>query len=101
MDAPIPEVSISVDKVCFFVLKAREFEAKDVVTVPDRASNATDDGMRSVLEDHRVLEQRAEDVVAADFCIEREYDIADERRGDAGLARMGLKGADCIHKDDV
>jgi len=53
MDAPIPELSIPVDKVCFFVLKTREFEAKDVVTEPDPASNATDDGMRSVLEDHR------------------------------------------------
>jgi len=53
MDVAIPELSISTDKVCFFVLKAREFEAKDVVTEPDPASNATDDGMRAVLEDHR------------------------------------------------
>ncbi|HEU5275637.1 MAG TPA: DUF3775 domain-containing protein [Xanthobacteraceae bacterium] len=48
----VPSLSISPDKVCFFILKAREFEAKDVVTDPGDASNATDDGMRSVLEDH-------------------------------------------------
>jgi hypothetical protein len=53
MAAAVPELSISSDKVCFFVLKARELEAKDIVTEPDPASNATDDGMLSVLEDHR------------------------------------------------
>jgi hypothetical protein len=36
-----------------FVLKARELAAKDIVTEPDPASNATDDAMLSVLEDHR------------------------------------------------
>ena len=48
-----PTLSISTDKVCFFVLKARELEAKDIVTEPDPASNPTDDAMLSVLEDHR------------------------------------------------
>jgi hypothetical protein len=49
----IPELSISPDKVCFFILKAREFEAKDIVTEPNPASNPSDDNMRAVLEDHR------------------------------------------------
>jgi len=40
-------------KFVFFILKARELEAKDVVTEPDPSSNAVDDGMRAVLEDHR------------------------------------------------
>jgi hypothetical protein len=53
MAETIPELSIATDKVCFFILKARELEAKDIVTEPDPASNATDDGMRAVLEDHR------------------------------------------------
>jgi Protein of unknown function (DUF3775) len=39
-------------KVCFFALKAREFDVKDVVTDPDSGSNASDDAMISVLEDH-------------------------------------------------
>lgn len=48
-----PDLSISPEKVCFVIVKAREFDAKDVVTDPDDSSNATDDGMLSVLEDHR------------------------------------------------
>lgn len=48
-----PDLSISTEKLCFIIAKAREFDAKDVVTDPDDASNATDDGMLSVLEDHR------------------------------------------------
>jgi len=48
-----PDLSISPDKVCFIIAKAHEFDAKDVVTDPDDASNATDDAMLSVLEDHQ------------------------------------------------
>ena len=47
-----PALSISPEKVCFFIVKAREFDAKDVVTDPNPGSNPTDDGMRAVLEDH-------------------------------------------------
>jgi len=49
----IPELSISEEKLCFIIAKAREFDVKDVVTDPDDASNATDDAMLSVLEDHK------------------------------------------------
>jgi hypothetical protein len=48
-----PDLSISPDKVCYIIVKAREFDAKDVVTDPDDGSNPTDDAMISVLEDHR------------------------------------------------
>jgi hypothetical protein len=48
-----PDLSIATDKVCFIALKAREFDVKDLVTEPDPASNPTDDGMISVLEDHK------------------------------------------------
>jgi hypothetical protein len=47
-----PTLSISPEKVCFIIIKAREFDVKDIVTDPDPASNATDDAMVSVLEDH-------------------------------------------------
>jgi hypothetical protein len=47
-----PTLSISPETICFIVVKAREFDAKDVVTEPDVASNASDDEMISVLEDH-------------------------------------------------
>ena len=49
----LPELSISEQKLCFIIAKAREFDVKDVVTDPDDASNATDDAMISVLEDHK------------------------------------------------
>jgi Protein of unknown function (DUF3775) len=47
-----PSLSIATEKICFLIVKAREFDVKDAVTDPDDASNATDDGMISVLEDH-------------------------------------------------
>ncbi len=52
-DADAPELSISPEKLCFIIAKAREFDVKDVVTDPDDSSNATDDAMLSVLEDHK------------------------------------------------
>jgi Protein of unknown function (DUF3775) len=49
----IPDLSISDEKLCFIITKAREFDVKDVVTDPDDASNPTDDAMIAVLEDHK------------------------------------------------
>jgi hypothetical protein len=46
-------LTISPEKVCFLVIKAREFDAKDEVTEPDPGSNASDDKDIAVLEDHR------------------------------------------------
>ncbi len=45
------ELSVSLEKVCFVIAKAREFETKDVPNIPDEASNPSDDGMIEVLED--------------------------------------------------
>jgi hypothetical protein len=50
--ADFPTLSISPEKLCFVIAKAREFDVKDVVTDPDLVSNAADDAMMSVLEDH-------------------------------------------------
>ena len=52
--APIatPTLSISSEKLCFIIVKGREFDVKDSVTDPNEGSNATDDAMISVLEDH-------------------------------------------------
>jgi hypothetical protein len=47
-----PTLTISSESVCFIIIKAREFDAQDVVTDPDSGSNATDDGAASVLEAH-------------------------------------------------
>ena len=49
----VPDLSISTEKLCFIIGKARQFDAKDVVTDPDDSSNPADDAILSVLEDHR------------------------------------------------
>jgi len=46
-------LTISPEKVCFIIMKAREFDAKDEVTEPDPGSNPADDKDAAVLEDHR------------------------------------------------
>jgi hypothetical protein len=48
----MPVLAISPEKVCFVIIKAREFDVKDEVTEPDAGSNPSDDKMISVLEDH-------------------------------------------------
>ena len=47
-----PTLEISAESVCFIIVKAREIEVQDVVSDPDSGSNASDDGMTSVLEAH-------------------------------------------------
>jgi hypothetical protein len=45
-------LTISPEKVCFIIIKAREFDAKDEVSEPDPGSNPSDDKDIEVLEDH-------------------------------------------------
>jgi hypothetical protein len=45
-------LTISPEKVCFVIMKAREFDVKDAVSEPDPASNPSDDMETAVLEDH-------------------------------------------------
>ena len=47
---PDIELAVSTEQVCFIITKARQFEVKDVPTISDPGSNATDDHMVSVLE---------------------------------------------------
>ena len=59
-DANADNLTISPEKVCFIIIKAKEFDAKDEVTEPDPASNPSDDKEAAVLEDHEddpVLEE--------------------------------------------
>jgi hypothetical protein len=48
-DSPL---TISPEKVCYIIIKAREFDAKDEQTEPDPGSNPSDDKEASVLEEH-------------------------------------------------
>ncbi len=45
-------LTISPEKVCFLIIKTREFDAKDEVTEPDPGSNPSDDKDIAVLEEH-------------------------------------------------
>jgi len=45
-------LTISPEKVCFIIIKAKEFDAKDEVTEPDPGSNPADDRDVEVLEEH-------------------------------------------------
>jgi hypothetical protein len=48
----MPTLSISSEQVCYLIVKAREFDVQDVDTDPADSSNASDDRMIAVLEDH-------------------------------------------------
>jgi hypothetical protein len=50
--APVVELNISVEKVCYIIVKAREFDAKVDPAEPDPGSNPADSGEREVLEDY-------------------------------------------------
>jgi Protein of unknown function (DUF3775) len=55
-----PSLTISPEKVCFIIIKAKEFDAKDEITDEDLWSNPSDDKDAEVLEDHKddpVLEE--------------------------------------------
>ena len=52
-DSDKVELTISPEKVFFLIVKAREFDVKDIVTEPDPASNPSDDMEAAVLEDHK------------------------------------------------
>ena len=46
------EINIEPSKVCFIIIKAREFDAKVDPVEPDPGSNEADDGEREILEDY-------------------------------------------------
>jgi len=48
----MPTLSISSEKVCYLIVKAREFDVQDLEADPESGSNASDDSMIDVLEDH-------------------------------------------------
>jgi hypothetical protein len=45
-------LAISPEKVCFIIIKAREFDAKEEVVEPDPGSNPSDDKDVEILEDY-------------------------------------------------
>jgi hypothetical protein len=66
MTTTLPALAISPDKVCFIIMKARQFDAKDIVTDVDSGSNPSDDRGVDVLEDHLDDPTQAELVLVID-----------------------------------
>lgn len=83
---PPPGLTIPVEKVCFIVIKAREFDAKDATTEPDPASNPSDDKGVAVLEEH------ADDPVAEELASSIEALSEDEQIDLVALAWLGRDG---------
>src|SRR5215831_15275955 len=96
-----PELSISSEKVCFIVAKAREFEVKDVATIPDEASNPSDDRMIEVLEDRPsedAVLQALRSFIGA-MSEDEQIDLvalAWEGRGDAGAEGWRVLGSEAV-----
>lgn len=68
--ADTPTLSISREAVCQIVFKVREFDVKDLPTIPDEGSNPADEQERTVLEDRPddpVLRELASFIGALNF----------------------------------
>jgi hypothetical protein len=82
-EARMPTLSISSEKVCYLIVKFREFDAQDVETDPDDSSSPTDDRMLAILEAH------ADDPVAQEI---RDFveELNDDEQADLlALLRLG------------
>jgi len=79
----VPELSISSEKVCFLIVKAREFDVQDGSSDTDSGSNASDDRMIDVLEDggENAVQQEIRTFIA---------EMDEEEKADLiGLLRLG------------
>jgi len=93
--ADIPTLTISPEKVGFLVQLAREYDVKDVVTDPDSGSNAADDAMLSVLEDH------ADDPVRSEIIAFVRALNEDEQVDLVALAWLGRGDGDLSNWDEL
>jgi hypothetical protein len=82
-EEPQPPLSVSPEKVCFVIVKAREFDAKEPATDPDSGSNPSDD--RGV----DVLEESADDPVAEELTALIDALSEDEQIDLVALAWLG------------
>lgn len=48
----MPELQIGTDKVCYVIVKAREFDVQEEAVEEDYGGNMTDEGFREVLASH-------------------------------------------------
>lgn len=91
----IPELSLSPDKAFAILTKARRFDVKDAVSEPDPGSNASDDMMLSVLEDH------ADDPVRSELVAMIRALNEDEQIDLVALAWLGRGDGELSEWDDL
>jgi hypothetical protein len=91
----VPELSISSEKVCFLIVKAREFDVEEGSSDPDSGSNATDDGMTDV------LEEGGENAVEEEIRIFVAEMDEDEKADLIGLLRLGRGDGTLEEWDDM
>lgn len=82
-DTTEPELTISPEKVCFLVIKAREFDAKQLPNDADPGSNPSDD------QDIEVLEDQPDDPVVEEMTSLIESLSQDEQIDLVALAWLG------------
>ena len=46
-------LNLGIETVCFIIARAREFQAKEQVVIPDSPSGSSDDWVMQILADHR------------------------------------------------
>jgi len=90
-----PDLAISAGKVAAILAKARRFDVKDAVTDPDSSSNASDDAMLSVLEDH------SDDPVQTELAAIIRGLNEDEQIDLVALAWLGRGDGDLDDWDDI
>jgi hypothetical protein len=87
-DTPEPALTISPEKVCFVIVKAREFDVKDPASESDPGSNPADDNEAAVLEEH------GDDPVVEELTSFIDALSEDEQVDLVGLAWLGRDGTD-------
>jgi len=91
----VPELSISSEKVCFLIVKAREFDVQDGSSDTDSGSNVSDDRMIDVLEEggENAVQQEIRIFIA---------EMDDEEKADLiGLLRLGRGDGTMEEWDDM
>ncbi len=69
-------LNVNPETVCFIIARAREFQAKDEVVIPDEPADANGDWALDILEDHRddMTLQEVQSAVA-DLEPDQQYDL--------------------------
>lgn len=83
-------LNITLEKICFIIARARQFDVKDVLTDEGESSNAADDGAIEALEDH------PDDLTGAELSDAIDGLNEDERLDLIALALLGAEDGEAV-----